>query len=147
MKTIHCQSLQQLDVVAQEIISFCGEEKIWVFKGQMGAGKTTLIKAIARNFGIVESVSSPTFSIVNEYRNDQGKIFYHFDFYRIEEAEEVLEIGIDEYFYSGHNCWLEWAERIPEYVPENFILISIKAEEDESRTIILERVINGEKYG
>jgi tRNA threonylcarbamoyladenosine biosynthesis protein TsaE len=147
LKVIHCENLSQLGEAAEKIIQFCGDEKIWVFKGQMGAGKTTLIKAISKNYGIEEVVSSPTFSIVNEYRNSKGEIFYHFDFYRIENPEEVLEIGIDEYFYSGHFCWMEWAEKIPEYVPLDFIFIKIEIEESGARRISLQRIINGEING
>jgi tRNA threonylcarbamoyladenosine biosynthesis protein TsaE len=123
-------ALDQIGQVAQEVIDFCKEYKIWVFKGQMGAGKTTLIKSISRLFGIQDMVSSPTFSIVNEYHNASGEIFYHFDFYRIEDPEEVLEIGIEEYFYSQNYCWIEWAEKIPDYIPPDFMLIEIAVGED-----------------
>jgi len=147
LKVIYCENLNQLGEAAEKIIQFCGDEKVWVFKGQMGAGKTTLIKAISKRYGIEDTVSSPTFSIINEYRNIQGETFYHFDFYRIEKPEEVLEIGIDEYFYSGHLCWLEWAEKIPDYIPHDFILISIEVDESDARIISLNRVVNGEING
>ncbi|WP_291782874.1 tRNA (adenosine(37)-N6)-threonylcarbamoyltransferase complex ATPase subunit type 1 TsaE [Cecembia sp.] len=147
MKVIRCENLNQLAGAAEKIIQFCGDEKVWVFKGQMGAGKTTLIKAISKRFGIEDMVSSPTFSIVNEYRNKRGEIFYHFDFYRIEKPEEVLEIGVDEYFYSGRICWLEWAEKIPDYIPLDFILINMEVDESDVRIISLNRVVNGEING
>jgi len=147
LKIIQYESLHQIDVVAREIISYCAADRIWIFKGEMGAGKTTLIKAISRCFGIGDLVSSPTFSIVNEYRNYNNEVFYHFDFYRIDDPKEVLEIGIDEYFYSGNLCWLEWAEKIAEYLPMDFALISIRMNEDGSRTISLEKVVNGERNG
>lgn len=147
LKVIHCEKLEQLDNAADEIIQFCQNDKIWVFKGQMGAGKTTLIKSISKKYGIDDLVSSPTFAIVNEYRNNNGEVFYHFDFYRIEKAEEVLEIGVEEYFYSGYICWIEWAEKIPEYIPLDFVLINIEIEEGGTRRIMLERVINGEIHG
>lgn len=147
MKTIQYESLLQIDEVAKEVINYCEGEHIWVFKGEMGAGKTTLIKAISRCLGIEETVSSPTFSIVNEYRNSKNEIFYHFDFYRVEDSKDVLEIGIDEYLYSGNLCWLEWAEKIAEYLPLDFALISIKVDENGSRTINLEKVVNGRRNG
>jgi tRNA threonylcarbamoyladenosine biosynthesis protein TsaE len=84
---------------------------------------------------------------VNEYHNSKNEVFYHFDFYRIEDPEEVLEIGIDEYLYSGNLCWLEWAEKIAEYLPLDFALISIRVNEGGSRTISLEKVVNGERNG
>lgn len=147
MKTIQYDGLLEIDKVAREVINYCKGEKIWVFKGEMGAGKTTLIKAISRCLGIEDTVSSPTFSIVNEYRNSNKEIFYHFDFYRVEDSKEVLEIGIDEYLYSGNLCWLEWAEKITEYLPPDFALISIKVNENGSRTISLEKVVNGRRNG
>ncbi|TVP49146.1 MAG: tRNA (adenosine(37)-N6)-threonylcarbamoyltransferase complex ATPase subunit type 1 TsaE [Mongoliibacter sp.] len=140
-------SLDQIGQVAQEVIDFCKEYNIWVFKGQMGAGKTTLIKSISRLFGIQDMVSSPTFSIVNEYHNTSGEIFYHFDFYRIEDPEEVLEIGIEEYFYSQNYCWIEWAEKIPDYIPPDFMLIEISVGEDGIRKIILDKIVNYERHG
>ncbi|MBW3467111.1 tRNA (adenosine(37)-N6)-threonylcarbamoyltransferase complex ATPase subunit type 1 TsaE [Arthrospiribacter ruber] len=147
MKKIHFTQLEEIGRVAQEVVSFCGDEKIWVFKGQMGAGKTTLIKAIAATFGVEDRVSSPTFSIVNEYHGSGGEIFYHFDFYRIEDPDEVLEIGIEEYFYSGNHCWIEWAEKIPEYIPPDFILLEILVQDDESRLISLDRIVNYKRNG
>ncbi|WP_293013479.1 tRNA (adenosine(37)-N6)-threonylcarbamoyltransferase complex ATPase subunit type 1 TsaE [Mongoliibacter sp.] len=147
MKTIQMTSLDQIGQVAQEVIDFCKEYNIWVFKGQMGAGKTTLIKSISRLFGIQDMVSSPTFSIVNEYHNTSGEIFYHFDFYRIEDPEEVLEIGIEEYFYSQNYCWIEWAEKIPDYIPPDFMLIEISVGEDGIRKIILDKIVNYERHG
>lgn len=147
MKTIQFDGLLEIDNVAREVVNYCKGEKIWVFKGEMGAGKTTLIKAISRCLGIEDTVSSPTFSIVNEYRNSKKEVFYHFDFYRVEDSKEVLEIGIDEYLYSGNLCWLEWAEKITEYLPPDFALISIKVNENGSRTISLEKVVNGRRNG
>jgi tRNA threonylcarbamoyladenosine biosynthesis protein TsaE len=147
LKIIRCEVLDELDDVALQIIKFCGEDKIWVFKGQMGAGKTTLIKSISKQLGIIDAVNSPTFSIVNEYQNQVGKTYFHFDFYRIERPEEVLEIGIDEYFYSGNVCWIEWAEKVPEFIPPDFIFIQIDVEENGARMIRLQKVKNGEING
>jgi tRNA threonylcarbamoyladenosine biosynthesis protein TsaE len=132
---------------ALKVISFAGSDKIWIFKGELGAGKTTLIKEIARIFGVMDRVSSPTFSLVNEYQNANNETFYHFDFYRIENPVEALEIGIEEYFYSGKICWVEWAEKIFPYVPSDFVHIKIEVDALEGRMITLNRVINGEANG
>lgn len=125
--------------VAKEIISYCRDLPVWVFQGEMGAGKTTLIKAVAKEFGVGDVVSSPSFSIVNEYLNDQGETFYHFDFYRIKEQDEALEIGVDEYIYSGSYCWLEWAENIQDYLPEEFYLIRIAVDDIGGREMSIKK--------
>lgn len=109
----------------------------------MGAGKTTLIKAIGKEFEIVDQISSPSFSIVNEYINKSGDLFYHFDFFRIEYPSEVLDIGIDDYFYSGQYCWIEWAEKIPQYLPKDFIIVKIEVEEGGGRIITVNQIDNG----
>lgn len=147
MKKIYCNHLDDISQVAKEVVKHCKAEKIWVFKGRMGAGKTTLIKSIANEFGIEDLVSSPTFSIVNEYINASNDKFYHFDFYRIEDSEEVLDIGIDEYFYSGSYCWIEWAEKIPEYIPETFMLLEIEVDSNGKREINISKIINGKQHG
>lgn len=127
--------LSELKTVATSLINAAQNEKIWVFQGPMGAGKTTLIKAIAQELGIVDQVSSPTFGIVNHYENKEGNTFYHFDFYRIEDPVEALDIGIEEYFYSGNHCWLEWAEKIKDFLPEDFFLIKIESISDFKRQV------------
>jgi tRNA threonylcarbamoyladenosine biosynthesis protein TsaE len=135
-------TLQEIQTAAKMIVSEAQDEKIWVFQGEMGAGKTTLIKALAGVFGIQDQVSSPTFGIVNQYENEAFQTFYHFDFYRIEDPMEALEIGIEEYFYSGNYCWLEWAERIAPFLPDQFFLIRITSDSDEKRTLNLQHINN-----
>ncbi|MCS4436366.1 tRNA (adenosine(37)-N6)-threonylcarbamoyltransferase complex ATPase subunit type 1 TsaE [Aquiflexum gelatinilyticum] len=147
MEKFYCPEIGDLHETALKIVSFAGSEKIWVFKGDLGAGKTTLITELARVLGVEDKVSSPTFSLVNEYQNTKGEIFYHFDFYRVENPEEVFEIGIEEYFYSGNRCWIEWAEKIAAYIPHNFIHIYMEVDEVGGRMITLQRVINGETNG
>lgn len=147
MEKFYCPKIANLHETALKIVSFAGPEKIWVFKGDLGAGKTTLITEIARVLGVVDRVSSPTFSLVNEYQNTKGEIFYHFDFYRVENPEEAFEIGIEEYFYSGNCCWIEWAEKIAANIPLDFIHIYIEVDEAGGRMITLQRVINGETNG
>lgn len=143
MEKIYCSQISQLSEVAARLIEKCKDVPIWVFKGRMGAGKTTLIKEIAKKFGVVDNVSSPTFSIVNEYQDTQGETYYHFDFYRVEDPEEALDIGVEEYFYSGNYCWVEWAEKIAEYIPDNFVLIEISAEVSEERVITINIIKDG----
>src|SRR5690606_3879181 len=143
VKKISGVSQEQLAGAAQEIIGYCGAENIWLFEGGMGAGKTTLIKEIARQLQVEDPVSSPTFSIVNEYLGADGQPIYHFDFYRIEDQEEALDLGVEEYFYSGNYCWIEWAERISAYIPEKFALIRIEVGENDEREISLKIIDDG----
>ncbi len=134
--------LDQIENAARRIIEEAGDEKIWIFKGQMGAGKTTLIKALAKQLGVVDQVSSPTFGIVNEYGTAAGSKIFHFDFYRMDDPTEALDIGIEEYFYGGEYCWLEWAEKIAQFLPEEFLLIRIIPDSQNSRTITLQHSRN-----
>ncbi|RAI86036.1 tRNA (adenosine(37)-N6)-threonylcarbamoyltransferase complex ATPase subunit type 1 TsaE [Algoriphagus yeomjeoni] len=134
--------LDEIDKAVQAILAVASEEKVWVFQGDMGAGKTTLIKALSRAFSITDQVSSPTFGIVNHYENPSGTIFYHFDFYRMDDPTEALDIGIEEYFYSGNYCWLEWAEKIAAFLPENFLLVRIQNDSATKRTLNLQHVEN-----
>lgn len=132
-------SIEGIGEVAKQVVEFAGDEKIWVFDGAMGAGKTTLIKGIAEQLGIADETSSPTFSLVNVYADEKGQEYYHFDFYRIEQEMEAVDIGCDEYFYSGNHCFIEWAERIPSLVPDRYLMISITIESDNSRIVRLSK--------
>lgn len=128
-------SEKALDKIAQEIIRYSGQNRIWIFYGEMGSGKTTLIKAIANHLNVEDNVHSPTFSIVNEYGNSNGDIFYHFDFYRIKNESEAMDIGIEEYFDSGDLCFIEWPQKIPSLLPDQFLKIEIKITSNTSREI------------
>jgi tRNA threonylcarbamoyladenosine biosynthesis protein TsaE len=120
-------TLDNIEAMAQQIISQLGDAKVVAFHGEMGSGKTTLIKAVCEAMGCVDVVNSPTFSIVNEYFTDDGKTIYHFDFYRLKNVREALDLGAEEYFYSGHFCFTEWLpEEITPLLPENHINIYIK---------------------
>lgn len=130
--------LDQIQEAARQVIDFAGAEKIWVFQGQMGAGKTTFIKALAAEMGVGEQVSSPTFGIVHEYQTASESKIFHFDFYRLDDPFEALDIGIEEYFYSGEYCWIEWAEKIAQFIPDHFLLIRIDAGSDQVRKITLQ---------
>ena len=138
-KTLTCSSLTQLPAVARQLIDFARNTPVWLFYGEMGAGKTTLISAIGDAWGVEDTVSSPTFALVNEYRNPDNRVFYHFDFYRIEDEEEAVDIGIDEYFASSDYCWVEWPTKIRNLLPEAYIRIEIQVNDDLSRTIYLSR--------
>ena len=127
----------QLDEVALQLLQEAGEEKVWVFKGQMGAGKTTLIKSLAKALQVTDPVSSPTFGIVNEYQTYSNGPICHFDFYRLEDPMEALDIGIEEYFYSENYCWLEWAENIGALLPDRFFLIELTIESETRRLLTL----------
>jgi tRNA threonylcarbamoyladenosine biosynthesis protein TsaE len=130
--------LSKIQSAARWLIDQAGREKIWVFQGQMGAGKTTLIKALANEFGVEDEVSSPTFGIVNEYSSSSDQKIYHFDFYRLDDPEEALDIGIEEYFYSGSYCWIEWAEKVAQFVPDDFLLIKIEILSENTRSITIQ---------
>ena len=130
-------TLSTLEEVALEIVRRLNTSKVWLFCGEMGSGKTTLIKMVCKRLGVVEAVSSPTFSIVNEYENDREEKIYHFDFYRIETEIEAKDIGIEEYFYSGCPCFIEWPEKIPSLIPLQYAEVNIQVESNTKRTIAI----------
>jgi len=125
---------QDLKKAALELIEFSGKDRILCFYGEMGAGKTTFIRYLCRELGVLENVSSPTFSIVNEYRTQSGERVYHFDFYRLNSAQEALDIGIHEYFDSGSYCLVEWPEKILNLLPQPHTMVRIVPDQ-ETRTI------------
>ena len=117
--------LAELEEVAEKIIKFAQEDKIWLFEGVMGVGKTTLIKAIGRVMGVMDTIQSPTYSIVNEYHTQTDTIIYHFDFYRIKDESEAMDIGYEEYFFDQHFCFIEWPSKIPTLIPEKHLEIKL----------------------
>ena len=129
----------ELDQVSKYLIENFSDTKIWIFKGEMGAGKTTLIKSICDLFDVIDIVNSPTFSLVNEYATESDETIYHFDFYRIEDEKEAIDIGTDEYFYSGELCLIEWAEKIPSMIPSKYIEINIILQNSLNRKISVNR--------
>lgn len=129
-------SLDEITTVARSIIEH-NPFKILLFNGNMGVGKTTLIKALAKNLGVNETISSPTFSLVNEYEADGGHLIYHFDVYRLKNESEAYDMGIDEYLYSGEWCFIEWAEKIPGLIPQEHSVITISLLADGKRKLIL----------
>ena len=141
-KEIIASSPEKMNDVAGAILKEFPEHRIFALFGKMGAGKTTLIKAFARQLGVAETVSSPTFALVNEYTASGGNPVYHFDFYRIESIEEVYDIGFEEYLYSGHYCFMEWPEKISELLPENYVYISVEENEDTQNRIVKYKAVN-----
>lgn len=132
-KTYIIREESELDGLCKEVLDFAGEEKIWVFSGEMGAGKTTFIRHICDFLKVKDAVSSPTFSIVNEYLMQSGEKIYHFDFYRIEKPAEAVDIGCEEYFFSGSLCFIEWAEKILNLLPRPYVKISLENVGDNRR--------------
>lgn len=131
--------LDDLEKVAAWIIEEGEAYNLWLFEGEMGSGKTTLIKEICKAFEVIDTVSSPTFSLVNEYRNNQDRVFYHFDFYRLDHESEAIDLGVDEYFYSGELCFIEWASKIPSLLPDRYLRITIQSIDTNTRKIELTR--------
>jgi tRNA threonylcarbamoyladenosine biosynthesis protein TsaE len=129
-------SIDQLEEVAQKIIAN-NPKKVILFHGEMGVGKTTLIKQLCKTLGVIGATSSPTFSLVNEYEATDNQLVYHFDFYRLNKEEEALDMGIDDYLYSGNWCFIEWAEKIPNLIPETHSLITISLLADGKRSLTL----------
>jgi tRNA threonylcarbamoyladenosine biosynthesis protein TsaE len=136
-------TLDNIDEIANLLIQEAGDQKVWIFKGEMGAGKTTLIKSLAKALQVSDSVSSPTFGIVNEYQTLAKGLIYHFDFYRLDDPMEALDIGIEEYFYSGNYCWLEWAEKIAPFLPEQFFHIELALASETGRILTFHHHQNG----
>ncbi len=132
-----CKSLKELPEIARKMIEIHSDKRLFAFKGSMGAGKTTFIKVVCEELGVVSMVNSPTFAIVNEYFTEQNESVYHFDFYRIKKKEEVFDIGYEDYLYSGNYCFMEWPELIEELLPDNIVYVSIEENlQDGSRTIV-----------
>jgi tRNA threonylcarbamoyladenosine biosynthesis protein TsaE len=128
-------SEMDLNEIAKKLILDFSEKRVILFYGEMGVGKTTLIKVLCKQLGVEEATNSPTFSIVNEYFSTSKKSIFHFDFYRIEEETEVMDIGYEDYFYSGNFCFVEWPEKIPNLLPDDAVKITIVEDEENNRLI------------
>ena len=135
---ITIENTESIAQAARQFVEAMGERRVFAFYGKMGAGKTTFIKAICEAMGVEDTVTSPTFAIVNEYGVNEGfRSVYHFDFYRIKNLREAYDIGYEDYFYSGSPCFIEWPELVEELLPENTVRVSIEVEEDGARTVTL----------
>ncbi len=139
--TISIPNLDSLDQAAREFVKLMGDNTVFAFYGPMGAGKTTFIRALSRALGVEEDMAnSPSFSIVNEYRSDTtAELIYHFDLYRLENEEEALDLGVEDYFDSGALCLLEWPERISSLLPDDTVKVTIDEDPDtHARTLTIE---------
>ena len=137
MKRIEIDSLSDLSRVADEVIEALDGRTVVLLRGGMGAGKTTLVSRIAARLGAEDTVTSPTFALVNQYEGTECRI-YHFDFYRIDRIEEVFDLGYEEYFYSGDLCLVEWPEKIEPLIPDDAMVVRIAAGDDEHRIFEIE---------
>ena len=134
MKDITIDSLDELTTVARQIIDSLDGRNVVAFCGAMGAGKTTLISAIMEELGSADTVTSPTFALVNQYYTSERKAVYHFDFYRINNISEAFDMGYEEYFYSGDLCFVEWPEKIEALLPEEVVEVRITVDSPTARS-------------
>ncbi len=131
----HISSTEQINQVAQQFIAAMGGHKLFAFYGEMGAGKTTFIKALCNELGVIDVVNSPTFAIANDYETALGDHIYHFDFYRLKTPQEALDFGVEDYFYSGRICFMEWPDQIGTLLPTESVRVAITVNADGSRTV------------
>ncbi len=139
MKTIEIKNLDAIDEAARSFVELMGDNTVFAFYGDMGAGKTTFINALCRQLGVDdEETASPTFALINEYRSDTtAELIYHFDFYRVEDLDEALELGIEDYFDSGAVCLIEWPEKIAAALPADTVTVRVTVNDDDSRTLTI----------
>lgn len=139
--TIHVENLEALPAAADKFLELMGDETVYAFKGEMGAGKTTFISALSQALGVDEDeANSPSFAIVNEYRSDTtAELIYHFDLYRLENLEEVMDIGFEDYLDSGAICLIEWPDIVADILPDDTVWVDIRANDDGSRDILVSK--------
>ncbi|MBQ1213668.1 MAG: tRNA (adenosine(37)-N6)-threonylcarbamoyltransferase complex ATPase subunit type 1 TsaE [Tidjanibacter sp.] len=138
MKELNINGLGDLPDVAEEIIASLDRRNVVAFFGPMGAGKTTLIREICAQLGSTDTVTSPTFALINRYDTAEGAPIFHFDFYRIERPEEAFDMGYEEYFYSDGLCLVEWPEKVEELLPDEVMKVTITPTSPTKRTITIE---------
>ncbi len=129
-------SLSQIDNVVQQVWQHNKHKKVWLFYAGMGCGKTTFINALCKYLQVNEVSSSPTFSIINEYKSDDAGIIYHLDLYRLKDAEEAINAGVEDVLYSNNYCFVEWPEKAMEIMPDDVCEIKIELVDNEKRTIV-----------
>lgn len=138
MEVIKINTLRDLKEAAIQFIQLMGENRVFAFYGEMGAGKTTFIKAICIELGVNENITSPTFALVNEYISKDNRSIYHFDCYRLKNIREAYDFGADEYFFSGNICFIEWPEKIEDLLPTDTVSVTIQVLENDSRVITID---------
>lgn len=132
---IEIDSLDKISDAATKFVAQMGNNTVFAFHGEMGAGKTTFIKAICEKLGVEDQITSPTFAIVNEYRSNSGELIYHFDFYRIKNESEAFDFGYEDYFYSGSICFIEWPEKVDSLLPHDVVNVTISESENGKRIV------------
>jgi tRNA threonylcarbamoyladenosine biosynthesis protein TsaE len=138
MRELVIESPQKIDQPAKEFLRILGDRKVVAFYGEMGAGKTTFIKALCRELNVLDGVSSPTFALVYEYHKPDESAIYHFDFYRINSPTELFDLGYEDYFYSGNLCFIEWPEKAAHLIPPDALRVYITVLKDGKRIIKVE---------
>ncbi len=139
MKEFTIHHLDEIREVARRFLDAMDDRTVFAFRGTMGAGKTTFIKALCEELGVQDVINSPTFAIVNEYGpTDDGRLIYHFDFYRINKPEEAYDFGYEDYIYSDALCFIEWPEKIEELLPPDTVNVYIEEQPDGSRRVVME---------
>jgi tRNA threonylcarbamoyladenosine biosynthesis protein TsaE len=137
MNQIQISSVSDLARAAREFLSLMDQATVFAFRGEMGAGKTTFIKAICEALGVGDVINSPSFSIVNEYRSATGELIYHFDCYRLKRVEEALDFGFEDYMESGCLCFIEWPDIVDDLLPSDTVFVDIRVNDDDSRVVTL----------
>jgi tRNA threonylcarbamoyladenosine biosynthesis protein TsaE len=135
MPNFTIQKVEELHLIAKELLYYIHDNPVLAFYGKMGIGKTTLIKALCKEMFVENTVTSPTFALVNEYTTSSNETIYHFDFYRINKVEELFDLGYEEYFYSGKYCFVEWPELAENMLPDNTLKITLTEDSKGSRVI------------
>lgn len=131
-------NLSEIDILANKFVENMNHRKVFAFYGEMGAGKTTFIKAVCKILGVTETITSPTFAIINEYKKSDSEAIFHFDFYRIKNIEEAYDFGYEDYFYSEQLCFIEWPELVEPLLPENVVRVQITVQDNDQRLISIE---------
>jgi tRNA threonylcarbamoyladenosine biosynthesis protein TsaE len=129
-------SLEEINAISNKILEQ-NPKKVVIFNANMGVGKTTFIKSLLKNLGVIDTISSPTFSLINEYKTIDNQIVYHFDFYRLKSENEAYDFGVEEYLYSNHWCFIEWAEKIPNLLPQDYSIIDLELLDNGKRKLVL----------
>lgn len=138
-KIIRIAKLDELPKAATIFLESTGDRPLIAFSGEMGAGKTTFIQSLCKKLGVPGEVNSPTFSLVNEYFTTTGESLFHFDLYRIEDPDELFDLGYEEYFFSGKRCFIEWPEKASHLIPDDALLVRIEVMDDGTRELRFEK--------